>query len=412
MKSEYTDINIPAKSSYSAVNSDYPEAEDSSGNSHSSHAKPTFPSFDSDVFKEAFKIIPPLQEEKNFPTFKSSSHDDKFNNIKNIPEANDGYDNTDFEAPNPISNYKSSGEYDEPPPSSPYYGQVKAQPGKAYVAPHFDVPQPDEVLFNQRRAPVKYPLQPKVSKAIYGKRIETAYEPAPVIEEHSDEDHNEFSSHYSADYHHKPEKHQFKKGGAEKFKEHHYSEHGEKGKKGYKKYHDFDEGEMGHHGKEGKKGYYDNESGHKKSHHHDGDKYGEVHGKLHGEKGVKYNEAEGHKKGHKTSGYHNIFHKDEFKKEHKFYDDAHKHGYHNKHGGYHTDHGKKHGHKAVGGFHDSEYDHGLKGNSGHHKKGHFDQDHKGHKGQSGHESHYNHHEDYGKKGGHSDSKKYGFDYGH
>ncbi len=381
-----------------------------SKNSYSNVQAATTYSNQEDIFKAAFKHIPPLKNiegKSDFPILKP----EEFANIRSgpsIPGEDDGYPNAGIEAPNSVSHYGGSGEYREPP--SPH-----SHSSKGYVAPIFDVPNPNNVVFNQRQGPVKYALQPKLPKAYFSQRNGAYEQPAAelgFLGETGGQDHSEYAVHHAADYHHKPEKHKWKKGGGESFKSDHHSSHGEKGDKGFKKYHDFDEGEMGHHGKEGKKGYFDKESGHKKSHHHEGHKHGESHGKLHGDKGVKYGEEEAHKKGHKTSGYHNIFHKDEFKKEHKFYDDAHKHGHHEKHGGYHTSHGKKHGQKSSGGFQDSAFDQGHKGDSGTYKKGHFDQDHKGHKGASGHESHWNHHKDYAKKGGHSEKDKFGYHHGH
>lgn len=327
-----------------------------------------------------------------------------------MPEERDDYHTPEIDAPNSVTHYESE-EHEE----SPYFeNDDNAYPKKAYVAPVYEVPDPDEVVFNPRKPPVKYELKPKKPKTFTTRMVyDNPSEIATSGENYEGEDLNEYTSHHAhADYHHKPKKHQFAKGNGHSFKADHHSSHGEKGDKGYKKYNEFDEGEMGHHGKDGKKGFYEDEMGYKKSHHDEGDKYGEHHGDNQGEKAVKYGESGGHKKGHKTTGYHNIFHKDEYKKEHKFYDDAHKHGYHDKHGGHHKHHGNKHGHKASGGFYDSDYDHGHKGSSGHYKKGHFDQDHKGHKGKAGHESHYSHHDDYGKKGGHSESEKHGFHHGH
>lgn len=400
-KESYSSVHVPTTSKFSNL-----------------ETHPTYSSQE-DIFSEAFKQIPPIKSydnEQDYPLVKSPQAPyTEFENSKtglSLPGADDGYPQSGFESPNSVSHYETSVEYHEP--RTPYSESLKTGPSKAYIAPIYNVPDPKEVMFNHRQAPVKYPLKSKTSKSTYSQRI-GSYEPpieVGVIGEYAGGDHNEYSSHYSEDYHHKPKKHHFEKGGGDSFKSDHHSSHGEKGDKGFKKYNDFDEGEMGHHGKEGKKGYYDKESGYKKSHHHEGDKYGEVHGKLHGDKGTKYGESEGHKKGHKTSGYHNIFHKDEFKKEHKFYDDAHKHGYHDKHGGYHTNHDKKHGHKSSGGFHDSDFKHGHKGSSGTYKKGHFDQDHKGHKAKSGHESHYNHHDDYDKKSGHSEKNKFGYKHGH
>lgn len=381
-----------------------------------------------DIFKEAFKNIPSLhnEEEPESPSLRPPNPFDEGGGGggKSVPGEDDGYDIAGLESPAD----EASGEYGDSPPASGPSHFVHHRPhspsNRAYVAPHFDAPSPHRVNFNQRPAPVKYALQPPSKSSggptsYFGQVRESFELPAVDVANTFDErsgssggDRSEFAAHYSADYHHKPEKHKFKKGKGDSFKSDHHSSHGEKGDKGYKKYHDFDEGEEGHHGKEGKKGHHENESGYKKSHHHEGKKYGEGHGKHHGNKGVKYGETEAHNKGHKTSGYHNIFHKDEFKKEHKFYDDAHKHKHHDKHGGYHTDHGKKHGHKASSGFQDSDYHHGHKDDAGHYKKGHFDQDHKGHKGSSGHESHYAHHDDYDKKGGHSEKEKHGYKHSH
>jgi hypothetical protein len=443
-KSEYMDINYPAKSSRQPISTQHQYTESAESphdttrpSSYDEPAGGSYPSPESEIFKEAFKLISqhgnnanadsgerdePHQQQPEFPFPLPKSHPhpphhapyDKVKSHPSIPSPDDGYGNAEFEQPNSVSHHAPNR---EPANRDPHQR-------KAYIAPVFDVPHSGEVTFNRQHAPVKYSLHgphhfgyagpTSPPSAEYGQRVTHDY-PVDSVQysgEAGGKDHQEYSTHYKTDYHHKPQKSKYEKGGGESFKEHHFSKHGEKGDKGYKKHHDFDEGEMGHHGKEGKKGYFDNESGHKKEHHSEGKKHGEVHGQLHGEKGVKYGEAEGHKKGHKTSGYHNVFHKDEFKKEHKFYDDAHKHGYKDKHGGYHTDHGKKHDHESNGGFHDAAFDQGHKGDSGTYKKGHFDQDHKGHKGASGHESHYNHHEDYGKKGGHSDKKKYGFEHGH
>ncbi|XP_065207243.1 histidine-rich glycoprotein-like [Planococcus citri] len=386
-----------------------------------------------DIFKEAFKNIPPpsskhSEPEEDFPIltnihkYKSTEEIENYDikNVPEIPEISSEHDVDDYktpsdiDSPNPLVHHFESEEHEETPS---YFEDDKygAYPKKAYVAPVYEYPHPDEVHFNPRKPPVKYELKPKKPKSSFNSQSDYN-NPSDIntsVENFEGEDLNEYSARYaSGDYHHKPKKHEFAKGGGESYKEDHHSSHGEKGDKGYKKYHEFDEGEMGHHGKEGKKGYYDDEHGHKKSHHGEGNKYGEHHGGGHGENAAKYGESAGHKKGHKTSGYHNIFHKDEYKKEHKFYDDAHKHGYLDKHGAYDQHHGKKHGHKASGGFHDSSFDHGHKGNSGHYKKGNFDQDHKGHKGKAGHESHYSHHDDYGKKSGHSDSEKHGFHHGH
>ena len=426
-KSEYMDINYPVKNARQPVSTQnqYPESAESPRDAPSpSYDEPGYQSPESDIFKDAFRLISQhgntnngnnehnQHREYSFPQQTRPHHDpapyDKSRGQPSIPGADDGYGNAEFERPHSVPHYSL---HREPAHRDPHR--------KAYIAPVFDVPQSGEVSFNQHHAPVKYSLHPRpttpsLPSIEYGQRVTHDY-PVDSVQysgEAGGKDHQKYSTHYKTDYYHKPQKTKYEKGGGEEFKEHHYSKHGEKGDKGFKKHHDFDEGEMGHHGKEGKKGYFDKESGYKKDHHVEGKKHGEVHGQLHGEKGVKYGEAEGHKKGHKTSGYHNVFHKDEFKKEHKFYDDAHKHGYKDKHGGYHTDHGKKHDHESNGGFHDAAFDQGHQGDSGTYKKGHFDQDHKGHKGASGHESHYNHHEDYGKKGGHSDKKKYGFEHGH
>lgn len=412
--------------SFSGVNLDIDRPQLSSYgvppmNTYSNVQATTTYSTHEDVFKEAFKNIPSLKddEEQDLPSFKSTpAH---FSDIKSLPGEDDGYENAGIESPNsqPFT-YESSGEYVDSAAAGPAFGQPKPPSSKAYVAPIYDAPEPAHVNFNQRQAPVKYALQPKLPNAYFGQIRESFQLPAVDVANTFDDrsggggggDRSEYAAHYSADYHHKPEKHKFKKGGGDSFKSEHHSSHGEKGDKGYKKYNDFDEGEEGHHGKEGKKGHHENESGYKKSHHHEGKKYGEGHGKHHGNKGAKYGETEAHNKGHKTSGYHNIFHKDEFKKEHKFYDDAHKHKYHDKEGGFHTDHGKKHGHKAASDFHDSDFHHGHKDDAGHYKKGHFDQDHKGHKGSTGHESHYAHHDDYDKKGGHSEKEKHGYKHSH
>lgn len=381
---------------------------------------------DIDIFKEAFKNIPKdFNKEFGQDFGKEFGNSDRSYTLHDDYEAKhgpsvpsreeEGYSYTDVETPPQIlPHYEVHDDYREPPPSTygHYTEKSKYTPTKAYVAPHFDVPHPHDVLFNHREAPVKYPVHTsKYPKTYFGHQSDSYENPV----DHGyigDKENSGYSKHYAADYHHKPEKHHFKKGSGDAFKSDHFSSHGEKGDKGFKKYHDFEEEEMGHSGKEGKKGHWDDENAHKKSHHHEGKKYAEGHGNLHGGKGIKYGEEEAHKKGHKTSGYHNTFHKDEFKKEHKFYDEAHKNGHHGKHGGYHTDHDKKHGHKAAGGYYDSAFDQGHKGNSGHYKKGHFDQDHKGHKGSSGHEQHYNHHDDYAKKGGHSEKKKFGYDEHH
>lgn len=50
----------------------------------------------------------------------------------------------------------------------------------------------------------------------------------------------------------------------------------------------------------------------------------------------------------------------------------------------------------------------ISGKKGHHKKGHYDDEHKGHKGKHGHDSHHDHHDHYGKKGGKKGGSEKGY----
>lgn len=135
-----------------------------------------------------------------------------------------------------------------------------------------------------------------------------------------------------------------------------------------------------------------------------------------------------HKKGSKATGYHKKANKDDYHKEHKFYDSEEKKGDHKKYGSEHEYHEAEKGEHGKGDKHESGYDEGHKGNclhsyficlknicsyrvstvirfgiligkKGHHKKGHYDDDHKGYHGKHGHDKKYEHHEGHSKKGG-------------
>lgn len=49
------------------------------------------------------------------------------------------------------------------------------------------------------------------------------------------------------------------------------------------------------------------------------------------------------------------------------------------------------------------------GKKGHHKKGHYDDEHKGHKGKHGHDSHFSHHDEHAKKGGKKGGSEQGYE---
>lgn len=131
------DIDRPQISSY----------EGAPKNTYSNVQATTMYSTHEDIFKEAFKHIPPLrdEEEEEYPPIKSSPPN--FDDIKSLPGEDDGYENAGIESPNsqPYT-YESSGEYADPPgPALPAFGRPRPATSKAYIAPVYDAPDPNQV---------------------------------------------------------------------------------------------------------------------------------------------------------------------------------------------------------------------------------------------------------------------------
>lgn len=200
----------------------------------------------------------------------------------------------------------------------------------------------------------------------------------------------------------------FAKGGGSDFGEEHHAAHGEKGGKGFKSQDHFAKGESGQYGKEHHEGHYDEGKGLKKGHHDEAAAHGKHYAAGENYKGGDHGHKQHFSKGEDVTGYHKVFHKDEFKKDHDFYDVADKSGHFSKHGAEEANHkSQKGGHKGAG-HHDSAFNKGGFGKNGFQAKGHIDDNDLGHSAEEGHASHYHDEAKYGKKGGSSHEKGYGF----
>lgn len=191
----------------------------------------------------------------------------------------------------------------------------------------------------------------------------------------------------------------------------HHESHGEKGDKGFKKLLGWDQANKGYSDKENHKGWYGVEGGNKKGH-HDAEEHWqakEAEGKA--EKGEKFKEEKGQKKGAKTSGYHKVYRKDEFKKDHEFYDHADKKGYFNKYANFDAKHSKDQGAYEKGGHQKYGYHADEQGKKGFHDKGrHEDADH-AHKAEHGGSNFHKNYEEFVKKAGEANAKKYEYNDG-
>ncbi|KAL0273185.1 UNVERIFIED_CONTAM: hypothetical protein PYX00_005921 [Menopon gallinae] len=188
----------------------------------------------------------------------------------------------------------------------------------------------------------------------------------------------------------------------------HWNSHGEKGSKGYSGYDNYDERDAKKYHKDHDSGFYKQREGTKKSHHDEGSSYGSHDESKKSESGESFDQKKSHKKGHKTTGYHNIYHKDEFKKQHSFYDEADGSGYYDKYGKAAENYGSEKGGYKKGDHLDSAYHVSDYGKKGGFDKGSFSGGSKGFHEIEGGNSHFSKNSEYGKKGGKSFHKGYGF----
>ncbi|XP_015607719.1 uncharacterized protein LOC107273736 [Cephus cinctus] len=186
---------------------------------------------------------------------------------------------------------------------------------------------------------------------------------------------------------------------------------GAQGEKGYKKAEVFDEGKKGQSAKENQKGEYAEAAGARKAHsgrenHYTGHKDAAA-----AEKGASFEIEGSHAKGRNNKGFHNVYHKDEYKKDSDFYDSDQKGGHFKKHGRYGENHAVLEGAYDKGGSSDSGFAQAEAAKEGKAEKGRSQEEAQGHAAKEGYGGFFGNFEEFAKKSGAAEGKKYGFSSG-
>lgn len=204
---------------------------------------------------------------------------------------------------------------------------------------------------------------------------------------------------------------EFEEGSGKKFAAEKHASHGKKGEEGYKKAEDFEEAVKGENDSENHKGSYSEAAGKKKVRGETEKHFSGHKDSAEAAKGASYELEGSHEKGHNNAGFHNVYHKDEYKKDSDFYDNDHKGGKFKKHGHYGEKHASAEGAYKKGGSHDSGYAEAEEAREGDFAKGHTSEAKKGHAAKQGYDGFFGNFEEFGKKGGAVEGKKYGFSSG-